>query len=211
MKIINVMAATINGIAALHPRESDESRRAIGMTNDEDYQHLLELIRSADAVIVGKDTVEASGLIDTKNSEGVYPSWYIYSNHGFAPSHEIFSSPVPFTLVSQDELPKHNYDQGAGRFFYGEYPPARTLVDELRKIGKKTVLLLGGGSINQIFYKEGLVDELFLTVCPLIAGTEQAVPIVRLPLPKPVLMTLESSKVAGNLVFLKYKIQNQSI
>lgn len=72
------------------------------------------------------------------------------------------------------------------------------------------MILLGGGALNQLFYKEGLVDELFLTLCPLILGSTTAINLVKPPLPAPVRLTLKSSKVVGNLVFLKYKVQNNS-
>jgi riboflavin biosynthesis pyrimidine reductase len=211
MKIINVMAASVDGATALSPGESDEARRVNRFSNDDDYKHLLEMISNADAVIVGRETVAASGPIDTKRTDGSYPDWYIYTNSGFPAGHSVFSSPVPLTFVSRSILPAHHYKNGAGQFFYGENPPAGALVENLKKTGKKSVLLLGGGALNQLFYKEGLVDELYLTVCPVIAGSTQAVNLVRPPLPRPVPLVLKSSKVMGNLVFLKYKIQNQSI
>lgn len=211
MKIINVMAVSVDGATALRPGESDETRRAGRFSNDDDYQHLLDMIRKSDAVIVGRDTVAASGPIDTKRTDGSYPDWYIYTNSGFSAGHSLFTSPVPLTFVSRAILPAHHYKNGAGQFFYGENPPAAALVEKLKKSGKKYVLLLGGGTLNQLFYKEGLVDELYLTVCPVIAGSAQAVNLVRPPLPEPVSLVLKSSKVMGNLVFLKYKIQNQSI
>lgn len=208
MIITNVMAASLDGATASFAGESDADRRASQFVSDDDYAHLLALIKDADAIIVGRETVAASGLIDTKRSDGTYPDWYIYTNNGFPPDHNIFNSPVPKTFVSRAILPAFHYQNGAGQFFYGENPPGRALVEKLEKSGKKTVLLLGGGTLNQVFYKEGLVDELYLTVCPLIVGSERPAKLVQSPLPAPVRLTLKSSKVMGNLVFLKYKIQN---
>ncbi len=55
--------------------------------------------------------------------------------------------------------------------FTNETP--RQLLRRLEKKGYKKILLAGGGIINGLFLRQGLVDELYLTVEPFIFGSGQ--------------------------------------
>ena len=209
MHLINVMAVSLDGASARYPGETDADRQSYGFGGSADYDFLIETIQNADAVIVGKGSVEKNGLIDTKRPDGNYPDWYVFSNGGFPEGHSVIKNDVPVTLVSREILPVHNYFSGAKKIIFADKNPVTILLDELKKNGKKTVLLLGGGTLNQLFYKEERVDELFLTLCPVILASNSAVEFVKPALPAPVKLVLKSSKVDGNLVFLKYKVQNQ--
>lgn len=48
--------------------------------------------------------------------------------------------------------------------------PIPLLVEALRKRGRHSVLVAGGGEINGLFLGCGLIDDLFLTVEPVILG-----------------------------------------
>jgi riboflavin biosynthesis pyrimidine reductase len=209
MRIINVMAVSLDGMSALYPGESDTERHAYGFGSPVDFDFLVKTIQGADAVVVGKGSVEKNGLIDTKSTGGTNPDWFVFTNSGFPEDHKVIKNEVPVTLVSHKILPVHNYFYGAKKIIFGEKNPVHTLIDELQRNGKKTVLLLGGGTLNQLFYKERRVDELFLTLCPVILAGNNSVDFVKPPLPEPVQLVLKSSKVDGNLVFLKYRVQNQ--
>ncbi|MBI4009065.1 dihydrofolate reductase [Candidatus Roizmanbacteria bacterium] len=52
--------------------------------------------------------------------------------------------------------------------FTSESP--QKLVSRMKKKGYKTMLVVGGGEINSLFFKTGLVDELYLTIEPKIFG-----------------------------------------
>jgi riboflavin biosynthesis pyrimidine reductase len=84
-----------------------------------------------------------------------------------------------------------------------------------RELGVKRLLVEGGGGINGAFLRAGLIDELYLLLCPTVDGAKGA-PCVfdsteaeadqRAPLAA---MTLESSEVQeGGVVLLRYRIQN---
>jgi 5-amino-6-(5-phosphoribosylamino)uracil reductase len=209
MRIINVMAVSLDGMSARYPGETDTERHAYGFGSLVDFDFLEKTIQTSDAVIVGKGSVEKNGLIDTKSEDGAYPDWFVFTNSGFPEDHNAIKNKVPVTLVSRKILPAHNYFHGADKIIFGDGNPVQTLIDELQRKGKKTVLLLGGGTLNQLFYKERRVDELFLTLCPVILAGNNSVDFVKPSLPEPVQLVLKSSKVDGNLVFLKYRVQNQ--
>lgn len=210
MKITNIMAVSLDGATAAHANESDQERHATQFGNEDDYQMLVAAITACDAVIVGRSTIAASGPIVTKSPAGKCPEWFVLTNRGFDENDPVLLAEVPLTLVSREILPSHNYKNGAKKIIFGSMSPALSVAEHLRKTGKEDVLLLGGGTVNQLFYKDGLVDELFLTVCPIILGQEEMVRLVQPPLPMRVELALKSSHVVGNLVFLKYKVQNQS-
>jgi dihydrofolate reductase len=48
-------------------------------------------------------------------------------------------------------------------------PPQKILAD-LEATGAHHAVLIGGATINSLFAKEGLIDELILTYCPIIFG-----------------------------------------
>ena len=73
--------------------------------------------------------------------------------------------------------------------------------------GVERALLFGGSEINRLFYAAGLVDQLILTVCPVIIAAQAAVGLVAPTLPAPVKLTLLASQPQGNLVFLTYNVQ----
>lgn len=53
--------------------------------------------------------------------------------------------------------------------FTGEIPS--TLLERIKKTGEETVLIVGGAQIATSFFKEQLIDELWLTIEPRIFGT----------------------------------------
>ncbi len=87
---------------------------------------------------------------------------------------------------------------------------ARTILDELRREGDPTIVLLEGGPhLMGDFFSEALVDELFVTVSPLIAGRDgherAGVVAGREFAPEtPIWGELLSIKRADNHLFLRY-------
>lgn len=70
------------------------------------------------------------------------------------------------------------------------------------------LLVMGGGELVASMLVDDLVDELYLTICPLLIGGKTApTPVGGLgfTLPRTPTLTLESSQVVGDEVFLHYK------
>ncbi len=84
-----------------------------------------------------------------------------------------------------------------------------------RELGVKRLLLEGGGGANGAFLRAGLVDELYLVICPAVDGAKGAPAVFdstdaeagqRAPVKA---MTLQSTKaLQGGTVLLQYSIQN---
>ena len=59
MKIINVMASSVDGFIGAKPNESDIERQQVRISSKADHDHLLSLMKSADAIIVGASSVKS--------------------------------------------------------------------------------------------------------------------------------------------------------
>lgn len=211
MQIINVMAASLDGRIASHPNETDVARQTLGFTTADDRAHLLALLDTADAVIVGRSSLMASGgAFARRNHRGAWPIWAVLTNTGLPEDAGFFRQvELPRWLVSSVPLALPPAAAGVRNLVTGAAPPARTLVDAFASAKVERALLFGGSEINRQFYAEGLVDRLILTLCPLILGASTGVPLVAPDLPEPVRLTLVASQPQGNLVFLEYHVQKQ--
>jgi riboflavin biosynthesis pyrimidine reductase len=76
---------------------------------------------------------------------------------------------------------------------------------ELRREGIRSLLCEGGPTLNATLFAEGVVDELFLTIAPTVAGSGEALTIVEgLPLPARVELELLTVHEAGGHLFMRY-------
>ena len=209
MQIINVMGASIDGRIASHPNESDAERKRYGFTNEADHAHLRRLLATCDAVIVGGHSVNVSGgVMEVQREDGVYPTWVLCSNSGFASDQPIWSQPnTPKWLVSREALAEGRCPGGVRNVVYGGEGVAKTAVEACRAAGFERVLIFGGGIINRAFYAAGVVDELILTVCPVVVGRSSGVPVVAPELDVPVHLELTQTETEGDLVFLHYLVK----
>jgi len=84
---------------------------------------------------------------------------------------------------------------------------ARDVLEVLRERGAERILVLGGGRTNYHFFKEGLVDEFYITVVPRILGASKYSPVSGGSFPFPgIELRLSEWKICecGNEVVLKY-------
>ena len=68
------------------------------------------------------------------------------------------------------------------------------------------VLLEGGPHINTPFFARELVDELFLTIAPMLIGGADPFPIIAGPLPGPQQLHLISALSGDEHLFLRYRV-----
>lgn len=78
---------------------------------------------------------------------------------------------------------------------------------DLRAQGIRSLLCEGGPNLNSSLFTERLVDELFLTIAPTIAGPGEALTIIEgLPLADAVDLELLTVHEAGGHLFLRYRV-----
>ena len=89
-----------------------------------------------------------------------------------------------------------------------EDPTPRAALADLRARGVRSLLCEGGPTLNSALLEAGVVDELFLTLSPLLAGEPDALRIVEGEgLPAPVQLALEWVLRHGEELFLRYAVR----
>ena len=81
--------------------------------------------------------------------------------------------------------------------------PPTQLVERLEKEGIQALAICGGATIYDLFLRAGVVDELYLTIEPLLFG--RGVPLLREAFDAK-LSLLETEKLNGDTVLLHYKV-----
>ena len=213
MKIINVMAASLDGKIARHSSESEADRRRYGFLNQADHDHVRTLLTTADAVVLGGSSLRASGKVwALRNAKGIFPIWVVMTRSGIPKNFAFWQqSEVPRWLVSPkrlevDAVPPANISY----LNYAEEDPVTFTLKALANAGAKRILLFGGGGINRLFYIAERVDEIWLTLCPFIIAEEGAVSLIDTGLDKPLALRLLSSHTEANHVFLNYVVNKSN-
>lgn len=207
MRLINVMASSLDGRIGAHDREGDDERQALGMSNPEDQRLLRHHIERSEAIVVGATSIRANGAcLDHPGKSGKPPVWYIYAQSPIPEHFEFWKQThIPRVIVSPKPLPIVS-GSGVENLVFGSEEPAVFLYKRLLGKRYESVLLFGGGIINSWFYEQGLVNQLELTIAPLMIGKVQAPFLVAPQLTRTLQFLLVSSHVSESFVFLSYSV-----
>lgn len=208
VRIINVMAASLNGKIGGESLESDAARQRLGLSSSEDYAFLCDQITQSDAIIVGATSIRANGTcLDVLGKNGTPPVWYVLTNQELPEDLPFWQQHhVPRVIVSTKKITIPSSSRAGFLSADGQENIPTTIYQDLEKRGFKRALLFGGGVVNGWFYEKGLVDELKLTLSPLfIAGVGQP-ELVDSRITKHVRFQLVSSHLAESYVFLSYEV-----
>jgi riboflavin biosynthesis pyrimidine reductase len=207
MKIINVMASSLDGRIGIHNREGDSERQDVGLSGSADQRHLRLLIEISDSIIVGASSIRSNGdCLDHPGREGTAPVWYVFAKDPLPPHFAFWKqSHIPRVIVSSKPLPIQA-GSGVENLVFGDADPAIFLHAELTRRGHQSCLLFGGGIVNNWFYRARLIDELQLTLAPVLVGRSDAPFLLAPELMETVKLSLLTSQVAESFVFLKYSV-----
>jgi riboflavin biosynthesis pyrimidine reductase len=116
---------------------------------------------------------------------------------------------VAVLTTSEDELPETpaevHYLRGPG----GIDLELRPLLERLRsEFGVRSILCEGGPSLNESLIAEGLVDELFLSLAPKLAGGPPLTLLTGDPLPEPLDLELVWLLEHDGHLFARYRLQD---
>jgi riboflavin-specific deaminase-like protein len=169
------------------------SRRFEPFGGPRDRQHLLELRATADAVMSGARTVD----LDRVNL-GPDPARYrrLRVRRGLAEFNLRVIVSGTGTIDPDAEIFKHRFSPiiilTTGRIAKSRLARLRTLADDVKICGAKELdfpealhwlrkkwkvkrlLCEGGGEVNGALFRAGLVDEVHITLCPIILGGRTA-------------------------------------
>lgn len=149
--------------------------------SEKDWERFKTLAKRLGNVIIGR------GTYDVMVKDGTFPI------------------PDCLNVVMTSHIPETS--PGTNVFFSDQ--SIEETLEELEKKGFHEVLVAGGGELNGSFMTDGLVDELYLTVEPIVLG--QGIPLfgVGTEFKRP-LTLLGVEKVSENEVQLHYGVSRES-
>jgi riboflavin biosynthesis pyrimidine reductase len=208
----------VNMIATVDGRAAHDGRSA-SLGGEADLRTLLELRTLADAVLIGTGTLRAEGYDRLVRRE---------ERRARRVAAGLAEDPLAVLLTRRFDIPWE-----AGLFQAAEQPvliytgvegpvpdvPApvevvrlvdpspQTVFADLRARGVLALLCEGGPTLHGALHAAGLVDELFLTITPLLTGDDDEPNIIAGGhLPVPVELTLQSVGQHGSELFLRYAV-----
>ena len=230
-KIDRPLATVILAISA-DGKIADAVRSPARFGSANDKAHLEQQVAASDAVLFGNGTLQAYGttmrvispeLVKQRELQGKPPQpvQIVCSRSSqFDPNLRFFQQPVPrWLLTGQDSRetalpsPYAMTNSKFDRIIYAKTAGGEIdWIDAFQQLANfdiKRLAILGGGKLVASVLAAGLVDELWLTVCPLILGGADA--------PTPVegegfladlapKLQLLAVKQVGQEVFLHYRV-----
>jgi 2,5-diamino-6-(ribosylamino)-4(3H)-pyrimidinone 5'-phosphate reductase len=218
-QIILNFAMTVDG------KVSTAKQTPSGFTSAFDKHRLLEIRSLGDAVMVGRNTLQidqmSMGLPDETlrrarvlRGQSEFPIRVVISNSGVVPiSLNIFKHQFsPIVIYSTARMPAINQTelQGKAELHLNPTEPLNLseVLDDLYERHKvRTIVCEGGPSLAKALAKLDAVDELFLTIAPILAGGTDAPGILGPPgdfLPTSRFYRLETIKVEARECYLHY-------
>ena len=187
-QVTAMMVSSLDGRATL-----DGTSRALG--GPQDLQMLLALRRRADALIVGPGTVRAEGY-------GPLPCPAVLVSRSFELPWKagLFAAPGQRVLVYT-----HAEDAAPVVAAEVEKVPLVALPEvlaDLRRRGVERLLCEGGPTVNRALLDEGLLDELFLTLSPVVSGEGPSIIAAGTSNP----LALRSVATADGDLYLRYSV-----
>ena len=208
------MAMTADGkIASANRAVSTFGSRA-------DHAHLLALRDCADAILTGAGTLNGQPQVTLgpgPKSKANPPLRIIASGSGKVNlRHKIFRTKgAPVLVLTTEGISRARLKNlkaaakavkicGANKIDF-----KRALVWMRKEWGVKRLLCEGGGQLNDALFRAGVVDEVNLTVCPLILGGRESPSIAEglgfAKLKDAVVFSLKSRRQLGGELFLVYR------
>jgi len=175
MRVVMIAAQSLDGFITRHGEPGS------AFTSAEDKAHFRAAVAGFDACVFGGETYRVSrGFIRDR-----FPG-------------------RPLRVVVTRDPARFAADAIPGGL---EFTAARPLdiADSLRTRGCRQCALLGGGQIHSLFLEAGLVDEVWLTVEPVLFGG--GTPLVA----RPASISLElqaSEKLGASTLLLKYRVRH---
>lgn len=205
---------------------ADAQRSPARFGSPTDKRHLETQVAAADAVLFGAGTLRAYGttlrvtsadLVQQRQAQGKSPQpiQIVCSASGnLDPQIRFFQQPVPRWLLT---TPTGSAFWQPGNLFEriltAELPDPvawQTLLPQLHLLGINRLAVLGGGDLVATLLAANLVDELHLTVCPLLLGGSHApTPVGGNGFTEAIAPRLEllSVEAIDQEVFLRYRVR----
>lgn len=150
-----------------------------------DLKRVHALRASVDAVMVGVGTVLADDpSLTVRRARGKSPTRIVIDSFAKTPPNaRVLDNSAPTIIASTKSAPKRRLQKlratGSKIIVAGEKEvDMHRLLEKLRSLGVRKLLLEGGSTLNWGMLKEGLVDEVRVAVSPRIVGGATAKTLV---------------------------------
>lgn len=174
------MHITLAIVTSLNGKSTKGSVSSESWASDEDQTHFFNLIQKHNLIVMGKNT-------------------YLQAKEKIKPS------PDKLRIVLTREPEQFTGEQIPNQLEFSSESP-KELVQRLENQGYRELLLVSGATLNSLFFKEKLINELLLTLEPKIFGTgKELVDETELDIELE-LESVEKLNPQGTLL-LKYKVR----
>ena len=192
--------------------------KKVVLSSKSDKIRVHKLRSKFDAILIGKNTVEQDNpLLTVRHVKGKNPIRIILDSHGTIKNNSKIiktSKNVPTIIVTSKLISKRNLSRLKNLpldvIVCGKNQvDIRKLIPILCKKGIKKILLEGGGTLNLSFLKNNLIDEIIITITPLVLGSENSVNLFEGILKSTKTLSyfkLKNIQKNANEVILNYKI-----
>jgi len=214
------MAMSLDGKISTHRRED------ISLGSEHDRRLMDELRADADAVIVGSGTVAHDGFpilmrYDDLKARRVDRGWPPHPINvtmsralNLPSTRPFFQHPDTDKIVFTTRAAPASRVKRFSRLADVVVLPGRTLfpttvLENLRQRGIESVLLEGGGEVHFAFAKEGVIDEVYITITPRLIGGATAPTVLDgkgFLAADHLELRLLSTKRVGDELYLKYGV-----
>lgn len=203
---------TFNTAMSLDGRVGKKDAQIV-FSNKLDNYRVHRLRSSVDAIMVGVETVISSDPDLSVGEQLKKPVRVVVDSKGEIPlnSKVLDGSAKVIVAVSRNVNPmvvSRLKGKGAEIISLGDYVvPLRDLLWALYRRGIKNILLEGGGVLSRRMFNEGHVDEVFITIAPILIGS--GIDLFHGELDKHIQLRLEGILQYGDQVVLHYLVDKE--
>ena len=208
MKVIVNCAMSADGKIALR------SRKQTQISNEPDKRRVHRLRNSADAILVGVETILSDNPKLTVNPKYVKsprnPVRIVLDSRGRTPTHALVLDGRARTIIVTNEATRAKFPNAEMIRCGKKEVDLKKLMPLLEKRGIKKLLVEGGSRVIWSFLNSRIADEVYLFVGSMVIGGDEA------PTPAGgegapdersiVSLKLKDAKVVGNGILLTYKV-----
>lgn len=220
-----ILAMSADGKISAH------SSKPARFSSTQDLAHLEEQISLCDAIIFGANTLRAYGTTLTvkqphlltqrqKRQQTPQPINIVCCASGNLETHyRFFEQPVKRILLTTHTGKKqwvNNIKKNSKKIFFHDYLISENKIEKidwekifkhLKTININRIAVLGGGEMIASILEKNLINDFWLTVCPIILGGNQApTPVGGNSFFPSIPLHLQSIKQVGEEIFLHYQI-----
>ncbi len=208
MRVIINCAMSVDGKIAL------ATRRQTKISNEDDRRRVHKLRNTADAVLVGIETVLSDDPRLTVNAKYVkrprHPVRVVLDSYGRTPKNALVLNGEAKTIIVTNQSTRKVFPNAEVMRAGKEDVDLRKMLGMLSRRGIKKLLVEGGSRVIWSFLESGLADEVDIFVGSMVIGGEKSPTAAggsgACDERHIVALRLKSARVLGNGVLLKYGV-----